>query len=154
MVVAIRPAVHEDLSGILAIERQAPSAPHWLHSDYQEIITLVGEPQRCLLVAKLGAEIVGFAVGKVVAGFGELESVVVAEPFERQGVGYQICHAALLWCQGAGATAIELEVRQSSQSAIRLYERLGFREEGRRPGYYRNPPEDAVLMRCTLPIRE
>lgn len=151
MEVTIRPAKQEDLAGILTLERQAPSAPHWLDSDYRKIITPGTEPQRCLLVAECANAPVGFAVGRFVAGIGELESVVVAEAFQHKGIGYQLCYATLLWCGRAGATEVNLEVRESSRTAVRLYGRLRFVEMGRRPGYYGNPPEDAMLMRCTAP---
>jgi [ribosomal protein S18]-alanine N-acetyltransferase len=45
---------------------------------------------------------------------------------------------------------VELEVRAGSAGAIALYERLGFVAVGRRPGYYRSPVEDAVLMRLEV----
>jgi len=43
-----------------------------------------------------------------------------------------------------------LEVREANRSAQAFYRFLGFSEEGRRPGYYSNPVEDAVLMRLGL----
>jgi ribosomal-protein-alanine N-acetyltransferase len=48
------------------------------------------------------------------------------------------------------AQVIELEVRASSMSALALYSSLGFTEQGRRRGYYRDPIEDAVLMSAPL----
>ena len=44
-----------------------------------------------------------------------------------------------------GVTSINLEVRQSNIPAISLYEQEGFEAVGKRPGFYRNPSEDAVL---------
>jgi ribosomal-protein-alanine N-acetyltransferase len=54
------------------------------------------------------------------------------------------------WCVGRGAGEVELEVRAGSAGAIALYERRGFVAVGRRPGYYRSPVEDAVLMRLEV----
>ena len=45
-----------------------------------------------------------------------------------------------------GVSTWHLEVRQSNESAIRLYESLGFVQDGLRKGYYEEPKEDAVLM--------
>ena len=45
---------------------------------------------------------------------------------------------------------MELEVRAGSAGAIGLYEGLGFVGVGRRRGYYRDPVDDAVLMRLDL----
>ena len=49
-----------------------------------------------------------------------------------------------------GCTDVLLEVRQSNESAQRLYARHGFVPIGRRRRYYQAPPEDAVVMRLTL----
>ena len=51
---------------------------------------------------------------------------------------------------GGGARAAYLEVRASNGVALALYARFGFREVGRRRGYYRRPVEDAVVMRAPL----
>ncbi len=68
------------------------------------------------------------------------------------GVGAALCEAVVAWCAGRGATEVELEVRAGSAGAIALYERLGFVAVGRRPGYYRSPMEDAVLMRLEVAL--
>jgi ribosomal-protein-alanine N-acetyltransferase len=84
----------------------------------------------------------------MVAGdLGELESVAVEEEWQRRGVGRALCDAVLGWCWGEGAASVALEVRAGSLGARRVYEALGFREVGRRPGYYEEPGEDAILMR-------
>jgi len=49
-----------------------------------------------------------------------------------------------------GVREVMLEVREGNHSAQGFYRFLGFREEGRRPGYYADPAEDAVLMRLLL----
>ena len=59
------------------------------------------------------------------------------------------------WLSGAG-TVVSLflpftrEVRESNRAAVNLYRSAGFREIGRRRGYYHNPPEDAILMELHL----
>jgi len=45
---------------------------------------------------------------------------------------------------------VALEVRYSNERAFSFYQRVGFRGVGRRPGYYREPVEDAVLLRLDL----
>ena len=44
---------------------------------------------------------------------------------------------------------VHLEVRESNTTARRLYQRLGFREDGLRKNYYTEPVEAAVLMTKT-----
>ena len=45
-----------------------------------------------------------------------------------------------------GAQVATLEVRESNEAAIALYEKLGFEVVGSRDGYYRDNNEDAILM--------
>ena len=66
------------------------------------------------------------------------------------GWGGRLCGAVIEWCREQGAAAVELEVRAASEGAIALYRGLGFVAVGRRPGYYREPVDDAVLMRLDL----
>jgi ribosomal-protein-alanine N-acetyltransferase len=47
-----------------------------------------------------------------------------------------------------GARSAHLEVRPSNEAALRLYRSAGFEEVLRRPGYYREPAEDALVMAC------
>ena len=48
--------------------------------------------------------------------------------------------------QARNGIALTLEVRSHNQAAIALYEKLGFRNAGRRKGYYDDPPDDALIM--------
>jgi ribosomal-protein-alanine N-acetyltransferase len=93
-------------------------------------------------------------VGKVIGLSGErlaeLESVAVAVTARRVGIGKELCLAVADWCRERGAMALELEVRAGSVGAIALYDGLGFVVAGRRTGYYREPMEDALLMRLDL----
>ena len=140
----VRAAVAGDLGWILQVERASETAPHWGEAEYQKILAGEGVA-RCLLVAEGG-----FAVGKIVAGGGELESVVVDAGARRRGVGRALCEAVVEWCGSLGAREVELEVRVGSVGARKLYEGLGFVEVGRRVRYYDGPVEDAVLMRLEL----
>ena len=50
----------------------------------------------------------------------------------------------------AQAAEVDLEVRASNRPALSFYRSLGFEETGRRPRYYLDPAEDAILMRLQL----
>jgi ribosomal-protein-alanine N-acetyltransferase len=145
----LKPARQSDLDAILALERATENAPHWPLSAYSAILDDPASP-RCLFVAQTAAELAGFAVGLINSAAAELESVVVAANSRRVGVGRALCNAVLDWCRSQRATEVILEVRASSAGAISLYSSLGFSETGRRPRYYRDPEEDAVLMRLHL----
>jgi ribosomal protein S18 acetylase RimI-like enzyme len=103
--------------------------------------------------------LVGFAVGLLhpadcdPAGSGtpervaELESVAVALDARRSGIGRALCCAVVDWCRAQGATEVVLEVRATSVAAVGLYASLGFIPAGRRPRYYRDPDDDALILR-------
>jgi [ribosomal protein S18]-alanine N-acetyltransferase len=151
----VRLASSTDVEAVIQLERTIAEAPHWAASEYSMMLApALGSVRRCLFVAESDRGLVGFAVGKVI-GMGlesssELESVAVSSDARRTGVGRSLCAAVIEWCRTQGAVEIELEVRAASAGAIALYSGLGFVVEGGRPGYYREPTDDAVLMRLKL----
>jgi [ribosomal protein S18]-alanine N-acetyltransferase len=147
--VRVRVARREDVGEVVALEREVVEAPHWAEGEYVGIVDGAGGAvRRYLLVAERGEVLVGFAVGKVIAGVGgELESVAVAAGKRRAGVGRALCEGVISWCRAEGAAEVELEVRSASRGPISLYESLGFVRVGLRKGYYREPVDDAILMR-------
>ncbi len=151
----VRLAGAPDLAAVVELERTTAEAPHWAEAEYAAIVaTSAGTVRRCLFVAQTASELTGFAAGKVIGkgpeASAELESVAVAAETRRSGVGRALCTAVIDWCRAQGAGSMELEVRASSAGAIALYTGLGFVAEGRRPGYYAEPKDDAVLMRLEL----
>jgi ribosomal-protein-alanine N-acetyltransferase len=148
----IRSASPADLEAILAIEQACDEAPHWSRSSWLEALSRDErtEPARASFVAERNNEIIGFAVAGCAGELAELESIAVCKPARCQGVGKALCRQVMDWSRDCGARGIELEVRASSDGALALYRSLGFVEQGRRRGYYRNPTEDAVLMVAAL----
>jgi [ribosomal protein S18]-alanine N-acetyltransferase len=145
MPVAIRSASLNDVPTILAIEGQAPGAAHWTSEQYKK---LVGSG--VVLVAEEEGRLCGFVCAKAVAGEWELENVVVAAAFLRRGIANELVRELIQRAANKAASAILLEVRESNLPARRLYEKHGFREVGRRRGYYRDPVEDAILYALRL----
>ena len=153
---AIRRATEHDLAEVVLLERETATSPHWAWAEYAGMQQTGHEAgiRRCLFVAADGRNIHGFAVGKAL-GHGhdteaELESVVVRAEERREGIGSSLCRAVMDWSRQEGAAAILLEVRSASAGAIRLYGGLGFVATGRRPHYYHDPTDDAILMRCVF----
>ena len=72
--------------------------------------------------------------------------VCVRADCRRRGIGQMLMEGLIRETKKAGVRVWHLEVRQSNESAIRLYEKLGFVQDGLRKGYYEAPKEDAVLM--------
>jgi ribosomal-protein-alanine N-acetyltransferase len=75
-----------------------------------------------------------------------INSVAVDPQYRRQGLARRLLEHVLVESAAAGATNATLEVRQSNEAGRALYEGLGFRLEGVRPGYYQDPREDALIL--------
>jgi len=150
----IRPAKEADLAEVILLERETATAPHWSAADYSALLRSQRGVRRCLYVAGEGLGLGGFAVGSLAGtpqdAEAELETVVVQDGLRRQGLGSALCRAVMEWSHREGAAAISLEVRAASPWALRLYGGLGFVATGRRRGYYHNPTDDAVIMRCAF----
>jgi ribosomal-protein-alanine N-acetyltransferase len=153
--VSFRLAGDEDIDAVVLLDRELDTLPLWPVAEYRAAIAGPDSiPLRRLFVADFGGEIVGFAVGRVdrIAGdcSGELESVGVAASAQRRGIGRELCRSVIGWCQSQGSSHLDLEVRSQSTGAAALYGELGFEVAGRRRGYYRDPEDDAILMRLVL----
>jgi ribosomal-protein-alanine acetyltransferase len=142
MPTTIRPAKLEDVPAIVAIEQASPSAAHWTPEQYNKVIV-----EGVVLVAEETGNPRGFICAKAVAAEWEIENVVVDSRFLRHGFADELLRKLVQRAQDKAASAILLEVRQSNVPARRLYEKHGFRESGRRPRYYPDPMEDAILYK-------
>jgi len=137
---------------MIRLERQSPTAAHWTEQQYSDLFAAKGEPPaRLALVAEAGSSVLsGFLVARHTAPEWELENIVVAPVARRMGIGKQLMDALMFQAQQTSSDAVFLEVRESNMTARRFYEKLGFRENGRRKAYYSHPAEDAVLYSKTF----
>jgi ribosomal-protein-alanine N-acetyltransferase len=97
----------------------------------------------------------GFILARVAGGEAEILSLGVMPRERRAGQALALVADAAAEAHQQGAAAMFLEVSQSNAAARGLYGKLGFREVGRRKGYYRVPgqvPEDALTLRVELPL--
>jgi ribosomal-protein-alanine acetyltransferase len=143
----VRPATLDDLPTIQAIEARAHGAAHWSENEYARLFE--PEPRRVVLIVE-NIQPEGFLVGKIVGPDCELENIVVSEQSRRRGLGLLLLGSLLDKLRQEGVKAVFLEVRESNAGARMLYKKCGFQQSGSRPGYYRDPPEDAVLYRLLL----
>jgi len=93
-------------------------------------------PRVWLTMARLDGEPAGFALARVVVDEAELLLLGVRPAFRGRGIGSALIDRTLAVALASGARLLHLEVRQGNE-ALRLYNRVGFREVGRRRGYYR-----------------
>ena len=139
---AVRRMKEADLAGVLSVERACFSDP-WSERVYRETLAL---PYAFYYLAEEEGRVVGTAGLQVIAGEGEISNVAVLPEMRRRGTGAALLERLLSDAEAAGVTDFTLEVRAGNLPAISLYESFGFREEGRRPGFYDHPKEDALIL--------
>jgi ribosomal-protein-alanine N-acetyltransferase len=147
--VEVRRMTQADLDQVIEIEQSLPGAPHWPRSAYLTAMDPQAQLARVALVAEETASgaIAGFAVASLIPPQAELETIAVAPKFQGRGLARQLFSSLIRQLQVTGASEMILEVRATNHPAIGLYRSLGFAESCRRPSYYVDPVEDAVLMR-------
>ena len=142
----IRRASSADVSALAEIERMCFSDP-WTASGIQE--TIQYETTRAF-VAESGDRAVGYVMARISGEEGEILNLAVLPKSRRKGIARCLLAEALGSIAAAGVTEAYLEVRQSNEEAIGLYQSQGFRPVGLRPDYYRDPQEDALVLRAPL----
>ena len=104
-------------------------------------------PLALWLVAMEGDRLAGYVGSQTVMDETDMMNLAVTPQFRRQGVGEALVNALVASLKEMGSLCLTLEVRDSNGPARALYAKLGFREIGRRRGYYRDPREDAFILR-------
>lgn len=146
---AIRPATRNDLEEIIRLASATPEAPHWQRAVYERFLS-PSDPARQIFIAENNGTIAGFAAVQTVVDVCELESIAVDASVRRSGIAGELLATIIEWARKGTASRVQLEVRAGNGAAIAFYERAGFSRDGLRPGYYSDPPEDALLMSLSL----
>ncbi len=128
----------KELSAISA----ASMTSAWSHSDFCDAIE--GAHALCLSAYHKDA-LAGYVIMYHAADEGEIPSVAVKESVRRQGIGHALMEELFLRAKEKGISRLFLEVRERNKPAISYYESHGFLCAGRRPGFYSDPVEDALI---------
>lgn len=131
-----------DIDRIVSIEERSFSVPwsrrlFWAETQNDNSIYIVGV---------LDGVVVAYAGAWLSFGDAEVMNVAVDPDVRGRGIGTALFGRLIEEVKTRGATAITLEVRPSNEAAIRLYEKFGLRSVGRRPHYYTDNDEDALIM--------
>lgn len=111
------------------------------------ISTELTNPLSIWLVAIKDGEVLGYVGSQSVLDGADMMNIAVHPDHRNQGIGRMLIDKLILQLQEKGVISLSLEVRVSNAPAIGLYQTMGFAVVGRRPNYYRNPREDAYIMR-------
>lgn len=159
----IRQAKLYDVPAIARIERETSSTPwsaesitHDITANDSVYIAVMeifpagenGEPEGPAV------DKIGYADMWMVAGEAQLNNIAIDQKYRGHGLGRKLLEHMTDEALDRGCTEMTLEVRRSNETAISLYRKLGFIENGIRPRYYRDNHEDAVLMSMPLHRRD
>jgi [ribosomal protein S18]-alanine N-acetyltransferase len=146
-----------DLSTVAELERTHQREP-WSESAFREELSKL---HSLCFVAKVCGDSIDLRDGKSqasqtrVAGYicawlvlDEIQilNVTVGRPYWRLGIGRALLMHVLRCGWNRGCVRAVLEVRPSNLAAIKLYQSVGFRVVGERPGFYLEDKEAALLM--------
>lgn len=136
--IRIKVANLNDVAEIYKIENECFSTP-WSENSIAESIE---NENTILYIAELDGETAGYMGVQIFSGEGYVTNVATLKEFRRMGVAKALIKEVMK----NEMEFLTLEVRQSNIPAISLYRSLGFVEVGKRPRFYREPTEDAILM--------
>jgi ribosomal-protein-alanine N-acetyltransferase len=142
----IRLATFEDIAALQRLDSLCGLNP-WTTEIYKGLIL----NDACeVTVWFKGLDIVGFCAVRTVRPELELLKIGVDPERQGEGIGRDLLHEALKAAIALGCQECFLEVRWSNDRAISFYSKEGFEMVGIRRRYYRNPVEDARVMRKRL----
>ena len=99
------------------------------------------------LVCEDEGRVLGYVGSQTVMGESDMMNVAVHPDCRNQGIATSLIVGLVEELRKRGSRCLTLEVRASNENAIRVYRGLEFLEVGRRKNYYRNPREDALILR-------
>lgn len=142
----VREMTMDDVEQVCILEEMAFSMP-WHKESFIEMI----ENKDALYLVAEWKQMPGKVIASCgllsIVGEGDITNVVVHPDARRSGVAYYMLTELLSRGEKEfGIKEFTLEVRQSNINAIRLYEKLGFLQEGVRKNFYEAPIEDGIIM--------
>ena len=139
----IRRMTLDDIQQVLEIDRASFNHP-WPERSFR--FEVKDNPASRAWVAEENGKVVGMIVAWLMVDEAHIATIATHPQFRRQGIASKLLRYALDYMRTEGAGSSFLEVRESNLAAQELYRRFGFEEAGRRPRYYKDNSEDAILM--------
>lgn len=140
------PMRQADLADVLALEESVYPHP-WSMGNF---VDSLNSNYEAWVLRDQNGDLLGYFLLMGIVDEAHLLNVAVAASMQGQGLGRVLLNQAVACARGLGMESVLLEVRPSNQRALRIYERYGFKQIGRRKGYYpaaNQQREDAIVMR-------
>lgn len=128
---------------VAALEKECFSDP-W---SQRSVASELENPLALWLVWEEDGQVLGYVGSQTVLDETDMMNVAVSAQARRRGIAQALVEALVIQLKQRGSRCLVLEVRASNSPAIALYEKLGFRQVGRRPNYYSHPKEDGLILR-------
>ena len=142
MAFQVQDAELKHLSQLEGLEKLCFSLP-WTR---EQLESQLPDEQHIFLVAVEGERVLGYVGMMFVLDEGYISNVAVSPEARRRGIGDALISELLLRAEEKALSFVTLEVRESNEAAIGLYQKHGFQKVGLRKKYYDLPKEDAILM--------
>jgi ribosomal-protein-alanine N-acetyltransferase len=138
----------EDVPRVHEIDMLSFTLP-WPEKSY--LFELIENPTTLAIVAEITPPdsksfVIGMAVVWIVVDEAHIATIAIHPDYRGRGYGKKLLAETLRMAMRRGASMATLEVRENNSLAQQLYVKFGFRMVGRRPQYYKDNNEDAVLM--------
>ena len=144
--VNVRRMEERDLDRVVEIEESIFTLP-WSREGF---ISAISMKDNLFVVITVDDEVQGYAGYYGSFGEGEITNVAINKAMHNKGLGQKLMYELLGIAKEEGMTRIILEVRVSNESAIHVYEKLGFTSLGIRKDFYEHPREDALIMEISI----
>lgn len=131
------------LDGVMEIENVSFPTP-WSRMAFTH--ELLDNDFAYYIVVLEGEKVVGYAGMWRILDEGHITTISVHPDYRRKKIGAKLLTELILAGIRQGCTRMTLEVRPSNHAALELYGKMGFVSHGRRPGYYSDTKEDAIIM--------
>ncbi|WP_432383343.1 ribosomal protein S18-alanine N-acetyltransferase [Duganella sp. P38] len=140
------PMQASDLDEVFALEQSVYPHP-WSMANF---VDSLNSNYEAWVLRDRDGSLMGYFLLMAIVDEAHLLNVAVAAERQGQGLGRFLLNQAVACSRGLGMEAVLLEVRPSNTRALEIYERYGFKQIGRRKGYYpaaNQQREDAIVMR-------
>lgn len=113
----------------------------------RSVASELDNPLSLWLVAEENGRVLGYVGSQTVMDESDMMDIAVHPDCRHRGIANALIAELIEGLKKKGSRMLTLEVRTSNVSAISLYMRSGFQQVGLRKNYYRNPKEDALILR-------
>jgi len=142
----IRPMTPADLPTVAELDRLSFSQP-WPFGAFEAELANVNS--RCWVTEVDGRVAAAIVIWRVLDE-AHIATIAVHPDFRRRGIGKALLRASMDAAYAEGARIYHLEVRAGNLAAQKMYIDFGYEVVGRRPRYYQDNGEDALLMTLSL----